>query len=69
MSWLINLRPELLDAARARNAVPGKPKLLNKNGVFDVISIGLTEVAVTVLSPNEPFLDLNTGHRIQRPRS
>ena len=69
MSSLINLRPELLDAARERNAAPGKPRLLNRDGVFDVISIGLTEVAVTILPANDPFLDLDTGHRVQRPRS
>ncbi len=71
--WIVmgnanTLSSELLGAARARNTGPGKPMLLNKDGVFDVISIGLTEVAITVLPSDEPFLD-HDGRRIYRPRS
>jgi hypothetical protein len=69
ISSVVNLRSELLVAGRQRNADPTKPKRLNTDGLFDVVTIGLSETAITILPADQKFLDLDTGSRIQRPRS
>jgi hypothetical protein len=69
LSSVMYLQPELRAAERERNADPAKPRLHNKDGVFDVVTIGLSETAITILPADQKFLDLDTGPRIQRPRS
>jgi hypothetical protein len=69
LSSVTNLRSDLLVADRQRNADPAKPKRLNTDGLFDVVTIGLSETAITIVPADQKFLDLDTGPRIQRPRS
>jgi hypothetical protein len=63
-----NLPDELLATARKRNVGPAKPRLRNQDGIFDVVTVGLDEVAVAIIPGNQEYVELgfNRGS-VRRP--